>query len=79
MLKLMVARRASDLFISVGFPPALKIDGKITPISDQVLAEVHTKSFARTLMQEKQLAAFEATNECNFAVAPAVEPVLETV
>jgi twitching motility protein PilU len=71
LLKMMVSRKASDLFISVGFPPALKIDGKVTPISDQVLTEVHTKSFARVLMNDKQLASFEATKECNFAVAPA--------
>ena len=71
MLQTMVERKASDLFISVGFPPALKIDGKVTPISDQVLTEAHTRTFARTLMNDKQLATFEATKECNFAVAPA--------
>jgi twitching motility protein PilU len=71
MLKTMVSRNASDLFISVGFPPALKIDGKVTPISEHALTEVHTKTFARTLMNDKQLALFEATKECNFAVAPA--------
>ena len=70
MLKLMVSRKASDLFISVGFPPALKIDGKVTPISDQVLSEVQTKIIARALMSDKQVALFEATKECSFAVAP---------
>ena len=71
MLQTMVSRKASDLFISVGFPPALKIDGQVTPISDHALTEMHTKTFARALMNDKQLAAFEATKECNFAVAPA--------
>jgi twitching motility protein PilU len=71
MLKTMVSRKASDLFISVGFPPALKIDGKVTPISDHALTEMHTRTFARTLMNDKQLAVFEATKECNFAIAPA--------
>ena len=71
MLKMMVARKASDLFISVGFPPALKIDGEVTPILEHALTEAHTKALARTLMNDKQLAAFEATKECNFAVAPA--------
>ena len=70
MLRMMVARKASDLFISIGFPPALKIDGKVTPIADHKFTEVHTKAFARALMSEKQLASFEATKECNFAVAP---------
>ena len=71
MLKTMVGRRASDLFISVGFPPALKIDGKVTPISEHALTEMHTRTFARTLMNDRQLASFEATKECNFAIAPA--------
>jgi twitching motility protein PilU len=71
MLKTMVSRKASDLFISVGFPPALKIDGQVTPIVDHALSEAHTKTFARALMNDKQLASFEATKECNFAVAPA--------
>jgi twitching motility protein PilU len=71
MLRAMVNRKASDLFISVGFPPALKIDGQVTPISEHALTDAHTRAFARALMSEKQLASFEATKECNFAVAPA--------
>ena len=71
MLRTMVERKASDLFISVGFPPALKIDGKLTPISEHALTETHTKAFVRALMNDKQLATFEATKECNFALAPA--------
>ena len=70
MLKMMVSRKASDLFICVGFPPAMKIDGQVTPISEHALTEAHTKTFARALMNDKQLAAFEETKECNFAVAP---------
>jgi twitching motility protein PilU len=70
MLKLMVSRKASDLFISVGFPPAVKIDGKVTPLSKQVLTAAHTQSFARALMSDRQLASFEATKECNFAISP---------
>jgi twitching motility protein PilU len=71
MLRAMVKRKASDLFISVGFPPAMKIDGQVTQIAEHALTEAHTKAFARALMNEKQLASFEATKECNFAVAPA--------
>jgi len=70
MLRLMVSKKASDLFITVGFPPALKVDGKVTPISNQKLTASHTQTFARALMNDKQRAAFEATMECNFAVAP---------
>lgn len=71
MLQVMVDRKASDLFISVGFPPAMKIDGQVTPISEHVFNEVETKAFARALMSDKQVALFEATKECNFAIAPA--------
>jgi twitching motility protein PilU len=70
MLKVMVSRKASDLFITVGFPPAIKVDGNVTPISNQKLTASHTQQFARTLMSDKQRAAFEATRECNFAIAP---------
>jgi twitching motility protein PilU len=71
MLRMMVDRKASDLFISVGFPPAMKVDGQVTPISEHVFNELETKAFARALMGDKQLASFEATKECNFAIAPA--------
>jgi twitching motility protein PilU len=71
MLRVMVSRKASDLFISVGFPPALKIDGQVTPISEHALTDAQARAFARALMNDKQLASFEATKECNFAVAPA--------
>ena len=71
MLKVMVGRKASDLFITVGFPPAIKVDGKVVPISAQKLSAAQTLMFARTLMSDKQKAQFEATRECNFAVAPA--------
>ena len=71
MLRAMVGRKASDLFISVGFPPAMKIDGHVTPMSEHVFTDVETRTFARALMNDKQLASFEATKECNFAIAPA--------
>ncbi len=70
MLKLMVSKGASDLFITVGFPPAIKVDGKVTPIANQALGAAHTLAFARALMNDKQASQFEATRECNFAIAP---------
>jgi len=69
MLKSMMNRKASDLFITVGFPPAIKVDGKITPISGQKLGAEHTVTFARALMNDRQKASFEASKECNFAIA----------
>ena len=70
LLRLMVQKNGSDLFITAGFPPAIKIDGKIIPQSNQVLTPQHTAELARAIMNDRQAAEFEATKECNFAVAP---------
>ncbi len=71
LLRLMVAKKGSDLFISVGFPPAIKIDGKMTPVSNQALTPAHTVDLARSIMNDRQAADFEANKECNFAINPA--------
>ncbi len=71
LLRLMVTRKGSDLFISVGFPPAIKIDGKMTPVSNQPLTPAHTADLARSIMNDRQAAEFEENKECNFAVNPA--------
>jgi twitching motility protein PilU len=70
LLKLMVERKASDMFLTVGFPPALKVDGAIKPVAKQALTSQHTVELARAMMNDKQAAQFEATNECNFAISP---------
>jgi len=70
LLGLMVAKKGSDLFISTDFPPAIKIDGKLLPLSNQVLTPAHTVELARSLMSDKQAALFEETKECNFAISP---------
>src|SRR3982750_984288 len=70
LLRAMLARKGSDLFITAGFPPAMKVDGKVTPVSQQSLSPVHTQELARSVMTDKQAAEFEATNECNFAISP---------
>ena len=71
LLRAMVAKRASDLFLTAGFPPAMKIDGKITPVAQSSLTPIHTSEIARSIMTDKQTAEFEATKECNFAISPA--------
>ena len=71
LLRLMIARKASDLFITAGFPPAMKIDGKLTPVNNQSLTAQHTAELGRSIMSDKQAAEFESTKECNFAVHPA--------
>jgi twitching motility protein PilU len=70
LLRALVAKKASDLFISAGFPPAFKLDGKMTPVSNQSLTPQHTQELARSLMNDKQAQEFEATRECNFAINP---------
>jgi len=70
LLKLMNQKNGSDLFITVGFPPAIKIDGKMTPVSKQALTADNSKALTYCIMNDRQLKEFEATKECNFAVAP---------
>jgi twitching motility protein PilU len=70
LLKLMIGRNGSDLFITGDFPPAIKVDGKVTKVSPQPLTGAHTMALARSIMNDKQAAEFERTKECNFAVAP---------
>ena len=71
LLRLMVQKKGSDLFITDGFPPAIKIDGRITPVSNQILTGLHTAELARSVMNDRQSAEFDASNECNFAISPA--------
>ena len=71
LLKLMVSRNGSDLFITAEFPPAIKIDGKVTKVSPQPLNQLHTLALARSIMNDRQVADFEHTKECNFAISPA--------
>jgi twitching motility protein PilU len=70
LLKLMVDKKGSDLFITVDFPPAIKIDGKVTPVSKTKLTAENSKALAYAIMNDRQLKEFEATKECNFAIAP---------
>jgi twitching motility protein PilU len=70
LLKLLIEKGGSDLFITVGFPPAMKVHGKMTPVSKTELTPENTKALAYAVMNDKQLKEYEATKECNFAVAP---------
>ena len=70
LLRAMVAKKASDLFITAGFPPAIKLDGKMTPVANQPLTSQHTTELTRAMMNDKQAQEFEATKECNFAINP---------
>lgn len=71
LLRLMAARKGSDLFLTADFPPAMKIDGSVVRAAAQPLTASHTMSLARSIMSDKQVAEFERTKESNFAISPA--------
>jgi twitching motility protein PilU len=64
----MVTDKASDLFLTAGFPPAFKLNGRVTPVSDQPLTAQETNALAHSVMNDKQWSAFTETNEANFAI-----------
>ena len=71
LLTMMLEQDGSDLFITAGFPPAIKIKGQMTPLSKHPLSGEDAKAITQSVMNDKQLKEFEASKECNFAIAPA--------
>ncbi len=71
LLRLLVQKDGSDLFITVGFPPAVKIHGKVTPVSKKALTQENCQAMTYAIMNDKQMKGFEASKECNFAISPA--------
>ena len=69
LLRMMVSKDGSDLFITSGSPPAMKIDGKVATVSKQRLSPSHTQMLTRSIMNDKQVSEFEENNECNFSIA----------
>ncbi|MDH5473872.1 MAG: ATPase, T2SS/T4P/T4SS family, partial [Gammaproteobacteria bacterium] len=69
LLRMLVQKNGSDLFITVGAAPSMKIDGKMSPLSNQTLSPQHTQMLVRSIMNDKQLAEFEAEQEVNFAIS----------
>jgi twitching motility protein PilU len=70
LLRAMVSKKASDLFITAGFPPAIKLNGRMTPVANQALTPQHTADLAAAMMNDKQSSEFESSKECNFAISP---------
>lgn len=70
LLRRLKQQNGSDLFITAGFPPAMKVDGQVTRAMDQPLTPEQSAVMVRAVMNDKQIKEFEATNECNFAIAP---------
>jgi twitching motility protein PilU len=69
LLRTLVGKNGSDLFITVGAPPSIKVDGKMTHITNQPLSATHTRVLVRSIMNDRQAREFEKTQECNFAIA----------
>ncbi len=69
LLRMMVQKGGSDLFITAGAVPSIKVDGEMKPLSNQALSPQHTQVLVRSIMNDKQLAEFEKTQECNFAIS----------
>lgn len=70
LLRKMVEKEGSDLFITTGFPPAIKVDGTIHKTSDEPLSPDQSAMMVRSIMNDKQIREFDATKECNFAITP---------
>ncbi len=69
LLKVMVDRGASDLFVTAGAAPSIKVDGTVRPLTKEKLKPSQTRALVYSTMNDKQLAEFEGTNECNFAIS----------
>src|ERR1700749_983237 len=70
LLRRVTEKKASDLFITAGFPPAIKIDGEIRPQSERALTPEQSATLVRAIMNDRQTKEFDASKECNFAIAP---------
>src|ERR1700719_2042170 len=70
LLRRMVEKKGSDLFITAGFPPAIKVDGEIRPQSDRSLSPEQSAGLVRAIMNDRQTKEFDASKECNFAISP---------
>jgi len=70
LLRKMVEREGSDLFLTAAFPPAIKVDGTIHKATDTPLSADQAAIMVRSIMNDKQIKEFDATKEANFAIAP---------
>jgi len=70
LLRLMVSKNASDLFVTANAPPSLKIDGQVLPVKTTSLTGIDTKRIAYSLMDEAQRQQFEIHKDTNFAITP---------
>ena len=70
LLKLMVEKNGSDLFITAGIAPCIKIHGTLKPVSKTALTPDQARELCYSIMTEDKRAEFETSQECNFAINP---------
>ena len=68
LLKIMVDEEASDLFITAGMPPSLKINGNVKPLSEWSLNPAQVRALVYSVMTPEQIQVFEEVLESNFAI-----------
>ena len=68
LLKVVVDKQASDLFITSGLPPSIKVDGRMMPMSKTTLTPEQAREMVHSTMTEAQIQEFEVERECNFAI-----------
>jgi twitching motility protein PilU len=68
LLKVVVEQGASDLFITAGLPPSIKVNGKMMPMSKTPLTAEQSREMVHSTMTEAQVQEFESERECNFAI-----------
>ncbi|MCS4505568.1 PilT/PilU family type 4a pilus ATPase [Arhodomonas aquaeolei] len=69
LLELMVQKKASDLFITAGLAPSMKISGRIMPVTKTKLSPDQARQVVLSVMTDRQRSEFEANHECNFAIS----------
>ena len=69
MLSRMVEKKASDLFITAGVAPCIKVHGKLHPLDDTPLTPEQTRELVLSIMSEAQRKEFVNSHECNFAIS----------
>ncbi|WP_281645300.1 PilT/PilU family type 4a pilus ATPase [Parendozoicomonas sp. Alg238-R29] len=69
LLKLMVEKKASDLFVTAGMPPSIKVNGRIVPVTKQPLSPEQARDTVLALMNDDQQEMFDREHECNFAIS----------
>lgn len=70
LLQIMLEKKASDMFITSGFPPAIKLNGSLEPLNNTILTDKQAEMLTLGIMNDYQKKEYLSKNECNFAISP---------